>query len=288
MQRREAAAMTRADPFRASEISRRNARLFGRMLDPAEVVCALRQDRVVLAWQPVMRPGAPQRPAFHEALMRLRLPCGDIVAPGRFLPPLGEGPIARALDRHVLGLALRALRDDPALRVSVNAAPASLACPRWLSALASGLAAAGPLVAERLIVEVTEHAPLPAASRMPAPLASARAAGMCLALDDFGAGHTAFRHLRDWRFDIIKVAGCFARGVDRCPDNQVLFRTLSGLARHFEAMIVAEGVEAAAEAAWLEDAGIDALQGYHVARPVLGSPGQGSAGTEGAVARQAG
>jgi EAL domain-containing protein (putative c-di-GMP-specific phosphodiesterase class I) len=95
---------------------------------------------------------------------------------------------------------------------------------------------------------------------------------MCLALDDFGAGHTAFRHLRDWRFDIIKVAGCFARGVDRCGDNQVLFRTLAGLARHFDALVVAEGVETAAEAAWLHAAGLDALQGYHVARPTLDLP----------------
>jgi len=224
----------------------------------------------MLAWQPVMRADRPDRPAFHEALMRLRLPCGALVAPGRFLPPLGDGPLALALDRHVLGLALRALRGHPALRVSVNATPASLACPLWLAALDDGLAAAGPLVAERLIVEITEHAPLPAAAAMAAPLAKARAAGLCLALDDFGAGHTAFRHLRDWRFDIIKVAGCFARRVDRCADNQVLFRTLASLAQHFEAMVVAEGVETAAEAAWLRAAGIDALQGYHIARPRMG------------------
>lgn len=264
--------MTVAGPAHPPLVSTRPARLFGRMLDPAEVGRALRQGRITLAWQPVMRADAPDRPAFHEALMRLRLPCGAIVAPGRFLPPLGTGPMARALDRHVLGLALHALRRRPVLRVSVNAAPASLTCPGWLSALDEGLAAAGPMVAERLIVEITEHAPLPRAADIAGPLAAARAAGMCLALDDFGAGHTAFRHLRDWRFDIIKVAGCFARGVDRSTDNQVLFRTLAGLARHFEAMVVAEGVETAAEAAWLRAAGIDALQGYHIARPALDVP----------------
>lgn len=279
--------MTLADPSREHDATPRAARLFGRMLDPAEVGSALRQGRIALAWQPVVRADATDRPAFHEALMRLRLPCGDIVAPGRFLPPLCDGPLARALDRHVLGLALRTLGTDPALRVSVNAAPTSLTCPHWLAALDTGLAAGGPMVAERLIIEITEHAPLPPVSRIPAPLAAARAAGMCLALDDFGAGHTAFRHLRDWRFDIIKVAGCFARGVDRCADNQVLFRTLAGLARHFEAMVVAEGVETAAEAAWLRAAGIDALQGYHIARPTLDTPGPRSA-TGPAVARQAG
>lgn len=265
--------MTVADPAYPPDVSTRPARLFGRMLDPAEVGQALRQGRVTLAWQPVMRAEMPNRSAFHEALMRLRLPCGTVVTPGRFLPPLGTGPMARALDRHVLGLALQALRRLPALRVSVNAAPASLACRGWLSALDEGLDAAGPMVAERLIVEITEHAPLPRAADLAGPLVAARAAGMCLALDDFGAGHTAFRHLRDWRFDIIKVAGCFARGVDRCADNQVLFRSLAGLAQHFEAMVVAEGVETAAEAAWLRASGIDALQGYHIARPTLDMPG---------------
>jgi len=265
--------------------STRTARLFGRMVAPAEVGAALRQGRVILAWQPVLQAARPDSPAFHEALVRLRLPCGEVVAPGRFLPALGDGPLARALDRHVLALALRALAADPALRASVNAAPASLLCPRWHDTLRDGRAAGGATVMERLIVEVTEHAPLPGFARVSARLAPARAAGLCLALDDFGAGHTAFRHLRDWRFDIVKVAGCFARGVDRCPDNQVLFRTLAGLAHHFEAMVVAEGVETAAEAAWLRGAGIDGLQGYHLGRPALGPPAQ--SGTRSAQAARA-
>lgn len=264
--------MTTADPTRTAVRPDRNARLFGRMLDPAEVAAALRQGRVMLAWQPVRQGACPDRIAFHEALVRLRLPCGTIVAPGRFLPALGDGPLARALDRHVLAGVLDALAADPGLRASVNAAPASLTCPRWHDRLRKGFAAGGSTVMERLIVEVTEHAPLPGLAKVAARLAPARAAGMCLALDDFGAGHTAFRHLRDWRFDIVKVAGCFAQAVDRCPDNQALFRTLAGLARHFEAMVVAEGVETAAEAAWLRSAGIDGLQGYHLGRPALGAP----------------
>jgi EAL domain-containing protein (putative c-di-GMP-specific phosphodiesterase class I) len=280
--------MAHSDPSRPDhDAATRSARLYGHSLEPAEIGSALRQGRITLAWQPVMPSRGTHQPAFHEALMRLRLPCGDIVTPGRFLPAIGTGPLARALDRHVLGLALRALRDDPALRVSVNAAPASLVCPQWLAALQCGLSSAGPTVTERLILEITEHAPLPHASDIARPLAAARAAGLCLALDDFGAGQTAFRHLRDWRFDIIKVAGCFAEAVDRCADNQVLFRTLAGLAHHFEAMVVAEGVETAAEAAWLRGAGIDALQGYHIARPTFDAPGHRAAAAADAT-RQAG
>ena len=253
------------------------AHLYGRMLDRADVAAALRQGRVVLAYQPVMQAQAPDRPAFHEGLLRLRLPCGEIVAPGRFLPMLGDGPMARALDRHALATVMRDLAASPAIRLSVNAAPGSLVCPQWHAVLRDGIAAGGVTVAERLIVEVTEHRPLPAAARTAPLLAAARAAGVCLALDDFGAGQTAFRHLRDWRFDIIKVAGCFARGVDRCADNQVLLRALIGLARHFEALVVAEGVETATEARWLRDAGIDGLQGYHLARPTLEVPGHDAA-----------
>lgn len=248
------------------------ARLFGRMLDTPDVRAALRDGRMILAYQPVMQAPAPDRPAFHEALLRLRLPCGEIVTPGRFLPQLGDGAMARALDRHALTMVLQDLGATPGIRLSVNAAPGSLSCAHWHAVLRDGIAAGGPMVAERLIIEVTEHRPLPAAARIAPLLDAARGAGVCLALDDFGAGHTAFRHLRDWRFDIIKVAGCFARGVDRCGDNQVLFKTLAGLGRHFEAMVVAEGVETAAEANWLRRAGIDALQGYHLARPALDVP----------------
>jgi EAL domain-containing protein (putative c-di-GMP-specific phosphodiesterase class I) len=94
-----------------------------------------------------------------------------------------------------------------------------------------------------------------------------RATGCAFALDDFGAGATGFRHFRDFRFDMVKIDGAFARGVHGNRDAQVLVEALVGVARHFEMLTVAEQVEGEADAGWLRRAGVDCLQGYLYGRP---------------------
>lgn len=235
------------------------------------VAQALAQGRITLAFQPVMQAGRPEAPAFHEALLRLALPDGRIATPGQFLPALHSPQLSRALDCRALDLGLAELIAAPALRLSLNVSPATLEHPAWHDLLRNRLTA-HPTLGERLILELTETAPLPDLTRFAPVLHDWRRWGISIALDDFGAGHTAFRHLRDWRFDIVKIDGCFSRDVHRDPDNQALMRALTGLAAHFDALTVAESVETHADACWLTGCGLHALQGYHFARPTLDPP----------------
>jgi EAL domain-containing protein (putative c-di-GMP-specific phosphodiesterase class I) len=241
---------------------------FTSSISPQQVTQALAQGRIVLAFQPVMQAARPDRPAFHEGLLRLLLPDGRPVSAGLFMPGLENGPLARALDRRALDLGLAELAANPGLRLSLNVAPDSLDDPEWHDLLQYHLAG-DPTLGERLILELTETGPLPDLASFAPILVLWRAQGISLALDDFGAGHTAFRHLRDWRFDILKIDGRFSRDVHRDPDNQALMRALTGLAQHFETLIVAEGVETHADACWLAACGVTALQGFHFARPTL-------------------
>ncbi|TDL86283.1 EAL domain-containing protein [Meridianimarinicoccus aquatilis] len=235
-------------------------------LPELEIAKALSERRVLLAFQPIV--GAGDRVAFHEALLRLRLPCGQLLAPGQFLLGLRNPTLRRALDIRALSLGIAELNAHPGLRLSVNVDPDSLHNPVFHRELDMQLRTA-PETAERLILELTERAPLP-----PLPVFARRRdrwreMGLSLALDDFGAGCTSFRHLRDWRFDILKIDGSFSRNVHSDPDNQALMRALCGLAQHFEAYTVAEAVETAAEARWLTACGLDACQGYHLGRPTV-------------------
>jgi EAL domain-containing protein (putative c-di-GMP-specific phosphodiesterase class I) len=104
-----------------------------------------------------------------------------------------------------------------------------------------------------------------------------REAGISLALDDFGAGQTAVRHLPIWRFDIVKIDGGFTRDVHRNPDNQAMMGALMDLAHHFEAMTVVEHVENAADAAWLTARGAGGLQGHLFATASLHKPWRAAA-----------
>jgi EAL domain-containing protein (putative c-di-GMP-specific phosphodiesterase class I) len=86
-----------------------------------------------------------------------------------------------------------------------------------------------PDVVERLILEITETSAMQMPEIVTVFMEELRAKGVTFALDDFGAGNTAFRHLKHFCFDILKIDGQYARGVDHDPDNQVVTEALISL-----------------------------------------------------------
>lgn len=231
-----------------------------------KVALALAQGRMLFHFQPVVRATAPGFPAFFEMLARLRLPDGRLLAAGAFMPAVEEGELGRAIDRAALAAGLRALAAHPRLRVSVNVSPLSMGDAGWLE-LFTAAAQGRRGLCERLILEVTETAALRDAEQTGDFIDHVCRSGCALALDDFGAGATGFRHFRDFRFDFVKIDGSFCRGVHAQPDAQVLVDCLGRLARHFEMTTVAEQIEDAADAAWLRAHGIDCFQGWLYGRP---------------------
>jgi len=237
----------------------------------ATVRRALSRGDVTLAYQPVVHARAPDRPAFWEGLIRLSDEAGHAIPAGRFMADVENTETGRLIDCRALELGLSALARVPDLRLSVNMSARSVGYPRWRETLAHGLAAE-PTVGERLILEITEASAMQVPELVSAFMADLARRGIAFALDDFGAGHTAFRYLKQFCFDILKIDGQFIRDVDTDPDNQVLVQALVSIGRHFDMLTVAESVETAAEAAFLAGAGLDCLQGYHCAAPMIVPP----------------
>jgi EAL domain-containing protein (putative c-di-GMP-specific phosphodiesterase class I) len=230
------------------------------------VAQALTQGRLIFHHQPVVQARAPHAVAFHEALARLRLPGGQILPAGAFMPAVEAGGLGRAVDRLALAHALSALAADPGLRLSINMSPRSMGDEDWLAILAAAHRG-GAGVCGRLIIEITEEAALAEADQTIEFMDYVRRMGPSFALDDFGAGATGFRHFSRFRFDMVKIDGAFVQEVHANRDSQVLLECLVRLARHFDMLCIAERVEAEADAAWLREAGIDCLQGYLYGRP---------------------
>jgi EAL domain-containing protein (putative c-di-GMP-specific phosphodiesterase class I) len=72
--------------------------------------------------------------------------------------------------------------------------------------------------------------------------------GVAFALDGFCGGMTAFRHLKDFFFDMVKIDKTFVKMVADDPDNQVLVEALVTAANQFEMFAIVEGVENARDA----------------------------------------
>lgn len=232
---------------------------------------ALRQRRVRLAYQPVLSADKDARPVFYEGLARVLDETGRAIPARGFVGAAETHETGRVLDAVVLELGLATLAANPTLRLSINMSARSIGYPRWLRTLETALAA-DPSIGARLILEITEASAMLFPDIVTVFMTDLRAHGIRFALDDFGQGQTSFRYLRDFDFDILKIDGRFIGGIARDRDNQALTRALVSVAGHFGMLTVAEAVETAADADWLTAAGIDCLQGYHLAAPSLAPP----------------
>lgn len=225
-----------------------------------EIVAALNQGRVALALQPVVD-ARTHAPVFYEGLLRLDGEDGRLVTPAAILPIAEESGLIQLIDQRMLELGFAELTRDPGLRLSLNVSGTSLLDPQWLGRLQAACANRQDL-ASRLIIEMTETSAISDLGRARRTIAAIKNCGAKVAMDDFGAGHTSFRNLRNLQIDLLKLDGAFVQNLASCEDDRAFVRTLVDLARHLGIPTVAEWVEDAASAAILADWGVDYLQGH--------------------------
>ena len=235
------------------------------------VEAAIRHRQVLLAFQPVVTAGQPDRPAFYEGLIRVTDPTGRVIPAREFITQVETRESGRIIDCLALEKGLKTLTEYPDLRLSINMSARSIGYHRWMRTLNKGLAA-DPTIAERLILEITESSAMLVPELVIGFMTELQAKGVGFALDDFGAGYTSFRFLKEFFFDILKIDGQFIRGIADNADNQVLAAALLSIGRQFDMVTVAESVERAADAAYLTALGLDCLQGYYFGAPTVRPP----------------
>jgi EAL domain-containing protein (putative c-di-GMP-specific phosphodiesterase class I) len=240
-----------------------------READVADMVrTALKAGRAQLAFHPIVTADASQTVAFHEGLVRLTDEAGRVIPAAHFMPLVEETVLGRQIDCMMLQLALQQLRERPELRLSVNLSARSIGDGEWRRILDHGLMGRDGL-GDRLIFEISETSAMLLHENVIRFLTEMQPRGVGFALDGFGAGFTAFRYLKDFLFDLVKIDKSFIKGIDHNADNQVLVEALITVAHQFEMFAVADGVETVAEAAFLSVLGADCLQGYHFGVPTL-------------------
>jgi EAL domain-containing protein (putative c-di-GMP-specific phosphodiesterase class I) len=250
-------------PYRLSEDQRRQHRM-GMALGE-RVQRALREDRLVFAYQPVVDAdsGAVD---YYECLLRMVGEDGSIIAASEFVPIIEQLGFIRIIDRYVLERAVNEVAAHPGVRLGLNISGLTATDYSWLRAISS-MVKGKPEIANRIVVEITETAALHDIEESARFVGSLRDLGCRIALDDFGAGFTSLRHLQALAVDTVKIDGSFVRNLGQNYDNQIFLRHLVGLANGLGLTTVAECVETAHEAAILRREGVGFLQGYYFGRP---------------------
>ncbi len=229
---------------------------------------AVRHKQIMLAYQPVVPAGQATRVAFYEGLIRVLDETGRIIPAKDFIDAIETTETGRVIDCLALDKGLRTLARHADLRLSINMSARSIGYEPWIRTLREGLEA-DPTVGERLILEITESSAMIVPELVVSFMGDLQKKGISFALDDFGAGFTSFRYLKQFYFDILKIDGQFIRGIAQDPDNQVLTTALATIAQQFDMFTVAESVERAEDAAYLTAIGVDCLQGYFFGAPTV-------------------
>ncbi len=235
-----------------------------------QVQQAMRDQRLIFTYQPIIH-AQSMTVSKYECLLRMKDQRGEILPAGAFIPVVEQLGMTRLLDRYVLDMTVEELRRDPTAVLSLNISGLTATDQSWLRALIAAVKST-PAIASRLIVEITETAALHDIEESARFVNVVRDVGCRVAIDDFGAGFTSFRHLKALTVDLVKIDGSFVRNLANNVDQQLFIRNLMGLAGTFGLETVAEFVENDADAQVLITAGVHYLQGYHYGRPQFERP----------------
>jgi EAL domain-containing protein (putative c-di-GMP-specific phosphodiesterase class I) len=95
-----------------------------------------------------------------------------------------------------------------------------------------------------------------------------RMQGVRVAIDDFGTGHSSLGQLRRLNPDKLKIDRSFVSNVADDPEDRVIVGAIINLANSLGMQTIAEGVETAAQLAFLRSHGCKLVQGYFYSPPL--------------------
>jgi EAL domain-containing protein (putative c-di-GMP-specific phosphodiesterase class I) len=169
--------------------------------------------------------------------------------------------LSRAIQRKALRAAGGWKGKLARLRLSLNLLPEDLARSGYDRWLLKEIAEAG-LSPERITVEITEGSlvtdPAAAAGR----LSRLRAAGVRIAVDDFGTGYASLAYLISLPLDTLKIDRGLIADVVGGSKDRIVVKALVALARELQLQVVVEGVEDPAQLALLSEWDCDLYQGF--------------------------
>lgn len=127
-------------------------------------------------------------------------------------------------------------------------------------------------VADSVILEITERASLDEIPGVHDLIRRLRSLGFRLALDDLGAGYAGLTSFATIEPDIVKMDMSLVRDIHLSAVKRKVVEKVTSLARDLDILVVAEGVETAAERVVLTSIGCDLMQGYLFAKPARSFP----------------
>jgi diguanylate cyclase (GGDEF)-like protein len=232
----------------------------------ADLETAVANEALTLHLQPVIDLHTRRWTGF-EALIRWPVG-GETWSPAQFLPVAEESGLIVPMGAWVLRESLRQLagwRDDT-IGMAVNVSAQQLVGTEFFDITMQALEAGG-ISPDRLTLEITEQAAIQDLGRTASRLESLRSEGVHVAIDDFGTGFSSLQYLSRLPVDILKIDRKFVWGLGQHAEDDVLVRSMIGLAAELGLEVIAEGVETRRQAELLLEYGCRLAQGFLFSPP---------------------
>jgi sensor c-di-GMP phosphodiesterase-like protein len=229
---------------------------------------ALKKRRFAPVVQPIVN-ASDGRCVGMEILMRWKHPTRGLVAPAEFIDYAERSGMIVPMSDLLMRQAHRQLADiaiaNPGLYFSFNITPSQLRTANFAQTLLD-IFDSDPISPAQVVLELTERDLVDQHVRD--ELGRLRAFGFKIAIDDFGTGQSSLAVLQDLVIDKLKIDRAFVNTVSGDASAQPVLDAIIDLAHRLKIEIVAEGIETPLQQQYLVSKGVQALQGYHFARPL--------------------
>jgi len=231
---------------------------------------AIDSDQLVLWYQPQIHRG---QLFGAEALVRWQHPVRGLLGPAAFIPLAEEAGLIVPLGDWVLEAACRQVaewagrRQLPEIRVAVNISARQFRQTDFAAKVLDTIVRTGADPAN-LELELTESSLVNDVEAVVARMAELKAHGLRFAVDDFGVGYSSLSYLQRLPLDKLKIDRSFVRDMLVDPGSSAIARAVISLSQALGLKVIAEGVDAEEQRAYLARLGCDAWQGFLFSEPL--------------------
>lgn len=232
---------------------------------------ALEKGQLVLHYQPQVDL-VSGRIVGLEALVRWLHPTKGMIPPGDFIPLAEESGLIVPIGTWVLRMACayaQALRKEgiSPLRMSVNISMHQFKAQDFPE-LVVGILDESGLESHWLELEVTESIAMENAQETISHLAILKEAGVRVAIDDFGKGHSSLSHLKHLPITTLKIDRGFVTDILTNQYDFAIVEAIQALAKSLDLDVLVEGIETLEQKQLLCRLGCTLGQGYLFSHPL--------------------
>ena len=236
-----------------------------------EIVSAMKQDRVVVFYQPIW---SIEKKKFvsAEALVRIRRKDGTIIPPGVFIPVAETTGHILELGQIVFKKVCGFIKEQNPKEIGIEYIEVNLSVKqceqRELSAMYRGIIKEHGIDPKYINLEITESSSIEVKKNVIDNMNDLIRFGINFSLDDFGNGNSNLDYIIDMPVAIVKFDRQMVQSYFTSERAKHVMRSAVKMIHDMNLKIVAEGVEHKEELQELESIGVEYIQGFYFSKPI--------------------